>query len=46
MTEVIALIFKESGPRILSNIKYKDHARVKRSINEIKTAVSKKWRLV
>ncbi len=46
MTEVIALVFKQAEPLILSNMKNDDHARVKRAINEIRTDVSKRWRFV
>lgn len=42
MTEVIALVFKQAEPLILSNMKNDDHARVKRAINEIRTDVSKR----
>ncbi len=46
ITDVIALIYKEAEPLILSSIEFEDKVWVKRAINEMRTAVSKKWRLV
>jgi hypothetical protein len=45
-TEVIALIYKEAEHLILSSIEFEDKVWVKRAINEMRTAVSKKWRFV
>ncbi len=44
--EVIALIYKEAEPQILSGSEFEDIQWVKKAINEIRTRVSKKWRLV
>ena len=45
-TEVIALIYREARPLILSTIKYEDPVWVERAINEIRSTVSYKWRFV
>lgn len=44
--KVIALIYKEAEPQILSGIEYEDRQWVKRAINETRTLVSNRWRLV
>jgi hypothetical protein len=46
ITEVIAWIFKQAEPLILSNIQYEDPVLVKKSINEIRSCISKKWRFI
>jgi len=46
ISEVIAQIYKEAEPLILSTIEYEDPVWVKRSINEIRTCVSKNWEVV
>ena len=46
ITEVIALIYKETQPLILSDVKHMDPVWIERAINEIRTLVSKKWRFV
>ena len=46
ITEVIALIYKEAQPLILSTVKYMDPVWVERSINEIRSTISYKWRFV
>jgi len=45
-TEVIALIYREARPLILSTIKYEDPVWVERAINEIRSTVSYRWRFV
>jgi len=46
ISEVIALIYKEAQPLILSTIKYEDSEWVEKSINGIRTLISRKWRFV
>jgi hypothetical protein len=46
ITEVIALIYRETRPLILSTVKHMDLVWMERAINEIRSCVSKKWRLV
>ena len=46
ITEVIALIYREARPLILSSINYEDPVWVERAINEIRSTVSYKWRFV
>jgi hypothetical protein len=46
ISEVIAQIYKEAEPLILSTIEYEDPVWVKRSINEVRTSVSKNWEFV
>ena len=46
ITEVIALIYREARPLILSTIKHMDPVWVERAINEIRSTVSYKWRFV
>lgn len=46
IVDVIALIYNQSKPRILSSLKFQDKTSVERSINEIRTSVSKKWMFV
>ena len=45
-TEVIALIYRQSRPLILSTLEYEDPVWVERSINEIRSTISYKWRFV
>jgi hypothetical protein len=45
MTEVIALIYKQSESLILSNIKYEDTSWVKKAINEIRERIRNRWDL-
>ena len=46
ITEVIALVYREARPLILSTIKYGDPVWVERAINEIRSTISYKWRFV
>lgn len=46
MTEVIALIYKQTEPLILSSIQYEDIVWVKKTINEIRELLNKRWRYV
>jgi hypothetical protein len=46
ISEVIAQIYKEAQPFILSTIKYEDIVWVKKSINGIRSSVSKNWEVV
>jgi hypothetical protein len=46
ITEVIALVYREAQPLILSTIKYGDPVWVERAINEIRSTISYKWRFV
>ena len=46
MTEVIALIYKQSESLIISNIEYEDIVWVKKTINEIRERIRNKWRFV
>jgi|tagenome__1003787_1003787.scaffolds.fasta_scaffold20176594_1 hypothetical protein len=46
ITEIIALIYKEAQPLILSGVEHMDPVWVEKAINEIRTLVSKKWRFV
>ena len=46
ITEVIALIYREARPLILSSINYEDPVWVERAINEIRSTISYKWRFV
>src|SRR6476469_1782020 len=45
ISEVIAQIYKEAEPLILSSIKYEDPQWVRKSINTIRSSVSKNWEL-
>ena len=45
-TEVIALIYRQARPLILSTLEYEDPVWVGRSINEIRSTVSYRWRFV
>jgi len=45
-TEVIALIYRQARPLILSTLEYEDPVWVERSINEIRSTVSYRWRFV
>ncbi len=46
MTEVVALIFKQAESLILSCIEFEDEVWVKKTINEIRDLIKKRWRLV
>ena len=46
ITEVIALVYREARPLILSTIKYGDPVWVERAINEIRSTISYKWRFI
>ena len=46
ITEVIALVYREARPLILSTLEYEDPVWVERSINEIRSTISYKWRFV
>ena len=46
ITEVIALIYRQARPLILSTLKYEDPVWVERTINEIRSTLSYKWRFV
>lgn len=46
MTEVIAQIYKQAESLILSNVEYMDIVWVKKTINEIREIITKRWRFV
>ncbi len=46
MTEVIALIYKQSESLIISTIEYEDTVWVNKTINEIRDQLRNKWRFV
>ena len=46
ITEVIALIYKEAQPLILSTVEHMDPVWVERAINETRSTISRKWRFV
>jgi hypothetical protein len=46
ITEIIALIYKEAQPLILSDVEHMDPVWVERAINEIRSTISYKWGFV
>jgi hypothetical protein len=46
ITEVIALIYRQARPLILSTLEHEDPVWVERTINEIRSTLSYRWRFV
>jgi hypothetical protein len=46
MTKVIALIYKQAESLILSNIEYEEEVWIKKTINEIRESIKKRWRFI